>query len=685
MPKDWTYCQSINDNMYLYYTPLEDSIMIGLHVLEGSFGWSALGPGGNGGMKGASQIVVRKNDDDEWVAEDRYSTDYSTPTLDESQDIELLFAQQDDVTGETSWGVVLPQNSCDERDYPLDEDHNVFMIYALGSTHDFNFHGGARGQFTANLLGLPPNQPNMDDYDHVDLVMPNVSVVRGEEDLDPTNPFICSYFDMEVLGEDMGFTAEDKVHMVGYEPVITEGNEKYLHHFTMFSCEGYAEGTPLQQQLDDSHLYHQKVLPSCTNMPPGCTEFLGGWAVGSNGHIFPHNVGVGIGEGKRWLVVQNHYYNPNMDTGIYDSSGIRLHLTKDLRPIDAGVMSFAAGVSTGQHPELPGGQKDVAMETLFVEPDCSSEWSGPLTVMSVQHHSHYMGLHQEIVVERDGKNLGALRTEHIYDYNHQGGVEPNTAVRTLLPGDRISATCHFDTTSVSANSTVQIGEESNKEMCFPTIFYYPKQEVDTYAYYPPAKYSKLYVNELEWCRQPSMDEDFESQCAEKLYNDVPGFSSFFSTVAGYDGPSFNYPTLCNGGALGAKLREQLPDFCPTTGCTETQDCSEEVLKEWAKGVCEYNCGKIGLSLYPDTSRTEPFNTSNVACPTSLFDKPTLAEPESCQKKGSLSSALVQELANKIDFGGALERVTLEENSSAGLVWNYSLALVMCMLGSTLLL
>jgi len=110
-----------------------------------------------------------------------------------------------------------------------------------------------------------------------------------------------------------------------------------------------------------------------------------------------------------------------------------------------------------------------------------------------------------------------------------------------------------------------------------------------------------------------------------------------------------------------------------------------VLKEWAKGVCEYNCGKIGLSLYPDTSRTEPFNTANVACPTSLFDKPTLAEPASCQKKGSLSSALVQELANKIDFGGALERVTLEENSGTGLVWNYSLALVMCMFGSTLML
>ena len=270
-PKDWTYCQAINDNMYMYYTPMEDNVMVGLHILEGSYGWSSLGPGGNGGMKGASQIVVRKNDDDEWIAEDRYSSDYATPSLDEQQDVQLLFAQQDDETGETAWAVVIPQNSCDERDYTL-EDHDMFMIYAMGSTHDFAFHGDERGSFTANLLGLPPFLPDMDEYEHVDLVMPNVPVVRGEPELDQSNAFICSYFDMEVLGKDMGFTSDDKVHMVGYEPVISDGNEKYLHHFTLFTCEGYADG----QGLDDSHLYHQKFLPSCTKMPPGCQSFLGG-------------------------------------------------------------------------------------------------------------------------------------------------------------------------------------------------------------------------------------------------------------------------------------------------------------------------------------------------------------------------------------------------------------------------
>jgi len=521
-PNDWKYCQQINDNLHIYYTPMDTgNIMLGLHALE-AYGWTALGPAGNGGMKGASQIVVRKNDDDEWIAEDRYSMEYTTPSLDDQQDVQLLFAQQDEETGETEWGVVIPQNSCDEPyDYPL-EDHMIYMIWALGSTHDFSFHGVNRGQATVNLMGPPPSIPDMEDHDHVDLVMPNVSMVREETDLDPTNSFICAYFDMEVLGENMGFTFNDKIHMVGYEPVITKGNGQFLHHMTLFSCEGYV------QQLDDSHLYHQKVVPGCTNMPRGCESFLGGWAVGNTNTVYPPNVGVPFGEGTRWLVMQVHYYNPDMAEGVYDSSGLRVYVTKDLRPIDAGVMSFAVGVKTGQHPPLPGGQKDVAMETLYAEPDCTMGWSEPLTVFSVQHHSHFMGLHQEIVVERDGVNLGPMRSEFVFDYNHQSGAEPNNAVRYLLPGDRLAASCHFDTTSVSANSTVQIGEESNKEMCLPTLLYYPRQEMTSFAYAPPTIYSKRYIADVEWCSLPSSDENFVSKCAKQLYSDVPGFSRFFS-------------------------------------------------------------------------------------------------------------------------------------------------------------
>lgn len=652
----------------MYYTPLEDTVMLGLHAIDVDDGWTALGPAGNGGMKGASQIVVRKDENDEWIAEDRYSMEYTAPSLDEQQDVQLLFAHRDDMTGETAWGVTIPQDSCDQPfDYPI-EDHETFMIWAMGSTHDFNFHGANRGQFTANIMGLPPSESDMNEYDYIDLVMPNVSMVREEEGEDPTNAFICSYFDLDALGQNKGFTSDDKIHMVGYEPVKSEGNEKYLHHMTLFSCPGNFD-----QELDNSHLYHQKVVPGCTNMPPGCEEFIGGWAVGNFNTAYPPNVGVPIGEGNRFLLLQIHYYNPDLTEGVYDSSGIRTYLTKELRPVDAGIMSFAVGVKTGQHPPLPGGQKDTTMETLYVEPDCTMGWSEPLNVFSVQHHSHFLGKHQKITVERDGVNLGSMRTEHVFDYNHQGGVEPNNKVRTLLPGDRLAVNCHFDTTSVPENSTVQIGEESNKEMCFPTLLYYPKQEMSTFAYVPLA-YSKLYVNDMEWCSQPSLDEDFESKCAEKLYTDVPGFSQYFDRI-GYEGPSFDYPTLCNGGGLSEGIRSKLPDICPDNGCVESQNCSEEELREWAEGVCSFNCGKIGLSLYPDMSRTEPFNTANMGCTNSFFDAPSLAEPAACQAQGNLSQRIELTLPQGIEFANDFRAVDAE-NSGASIHHSFAIGMLL---------
>ena len=133
-------------------------------------------------INSASQIVVRKDDTSgEWIAEDRYSMDYVTPSMDEQQDVQLLFAQQDEDTGETAWGVVIPQDSCDEPyDYAI-EDKSIFILWAFGSSHSFSaFHGTDRGQFTANLMGPPPTVLDLEAYDYVDLLMPNVPSERRE-------------------------------------------------------------------------------------------------------------------------------------------------------------------------------------------------------------------------------------------------------------------------------------------------------------------------------------------------------------------------------------------------------------------------------------------------------------------------------------------------------------------------
>lgn len=50
-PKDWSYCHAINDNLFMYYTPSGDNVMLGLHAKQDVFGWSSLSLAGNGGMK----------------------------------------------------------------------------------------------------------------------------------------------------------------------------------------------------------------------------------------------------------------------------------------------------------------------------------------------------------------------------------------------------------------------------------------------------------------------------------------------------------------------------------------------------------------------------------------------------------------------------------------------------------
>ena len=178
-PSDWKYCQVINDELHIYYTPLDDTsnLMLGLHAIN-TFGWTALGPAGNGGMKGASQIIVRRNnnnnDNEEWIVEDRYSFHYDTPSLDESQDVQLLFARQTE-NGETAWGVILPQNSCDAPyDYAI-ENRSMYLLWALGSDHEFMYHE-RRGAVTVNLMEGPSVEEKLEEnYEYFDLVMPNVS------------------------------------------------------------------------------------------------------------------------------------------------------------------------------------------------------------------------------------------------------------------------------------------------------------------------------------------------------------------------------------------------------------------------------------------------------------------------------------------------------------------------------
>ena len=129
--------------------------------------------------------------DGTFIAEERYSTDYVTPQLQETQEVLLFFASESN--GSIAWGVLLPTRSCKAGERYAMEDVGMFMHWALGNSHDFSYHK-SRGQFHSNLVAGPPAPPpDMSSYDSVRITMPNVPVVLGEGGSDPTNPYVCGW------------------------------------------------------------------------------------------------------------------------------------------------------------------------------------------------------------------------------------------------------------------------------------------------------------------------------------------------------------------------------------------------------------------------------------------------------------------------------------------------------------
>merc|ERR1719284_1614510 len=101
---------------------------------------------------------------------------------------------------------------------------------------------------------------------------------------------------------------------------------------------------------------HGDIIPECESMPRGCYEFKWPWAVGGEPVVFPDNVGMPIGEGETFMALQMHYYNPDLDQDIFDSSGVRVFLAKTPRSEDAGLLTLNGGTGPDQRDDLPMGQ-----------------------------------------------------------------------------------------------------------------------------------------------------------------------------------------------------------------------------------------------------------------------------------------------------------------------------------------
>eukprot|EP00437_Effrenium_voratum_P029416 CAMPEP_0181404130 /NCGR_PEP_ID=MMETSP1110-20121109/4082_1 /TAXON_ID=174948 /ORGANISM="Symbiodinium sp., Strain CCMP421" /LENGTH=536 /DNA_ID=CAMNT_0023526471 /DNA_START=243 /DNA_END=1853 /DNA_ORIENTATION=+ len=442
----------------MYYGVTGDFLKLGLSVsAESDAGWSALAFGGNGGMKGAQQFVVRKVDG-RFVAEERYSKSFTTPQLQAVQQVQLIFATEE--SGHVAWGILLPLNSCEEGERYGVEDVSI-MQWALGAGHDFLQHV-RRGSMRVNLLSGPSNLnlAGLKNYKKVTLRMPNISLPHVNANVQ--NQWVCAFFDLKEVIPDI----DTKHHVAAMTLAEDPQTFRYFHHMISIWCP---EGA----------YTHLQTLEECKMTPPECSQAFFSFTTGNTAGVLPAEAGFPIGGvGKRFLALQVHYNDPSSNFGFQDSVGVNLFIADSLRPHDAGLLLLAG---PGCWPErqiladIPPGLQNYAAQPVLVPSSCTREWKAEeVTVLSQLYHAHAAGTNMTTEVFRGSQRIGMLRQEKLYDYNFQA-FAPTGSVQKLRRGDELLFTCNYNTSN--RRSPIKWGKGTDVEMCGSVLTYYPVQEL----------------------------------------------------------------------------------------------------------------------------------------------------------------------------------------------------------------
>ncbi|XP_076044750.1 uncharacterized protein LOC143027356 [Oratosquilla oratoria] len=394
---------------------------------------------------------------------DRYAFGLMTPSVDASQDYELLGGFQNNT--HTVLRFARPWVTCDrDSDRMLSED-TTRVIWSYDAVdpeqtdliplHD---HRGTKSLYL--------KEPQVDfrttrapDVMHFDLRAPNVTVPEDIHTL-----YWCKLYKLP--------ERKRKTQAIGYVPLVDETNVAHVHHMILYECH-----------LPNSHLLMEKWTSHAgsqcyMNMPPSwymCNTPIISWAIGSQGEMYPDHVGYPLGEdnqGATYFLLEIHYDNPDFKSGIVDNSGLRLYYTERLRKYDAGILTVGHNV----RPDLiiPPGTRWTT--TGHCTKDCLAK-SLPnegVKVFSAVLHSHLLGKSITLRHIRKGRELPFAFQDTNYDFNYQQVRIPPSEI-SLLPGDHLITECLYDSGRRAKPTYGGFGTED--EMCLVFLGYYPRMEL----------------------------------------------------------------------------------------------------------------------------------------------------------------------------------------------------------------
>jgi hypothetical protein len=379
---------------------------------------------------------------------DRWNDKFGLPKPDCSQDWTLVkFERQ--ASGRAVAELRRSLNTSDVQDRPIVAGETR-ILFAWGSESTPAYHDNNRGLDTISFI--PSNvvrTPLPADGANATLIFDQFLIPAQQ------TTYACKSFE---LPNDVDY------HIVSIESTVSAASAEYVHHFLAYLCT-----YEFNNSMNYAYTYQNaSQCPSPIGSPvAGCSMVLYTWASGVGELRLPAAAGFRVSGSTNYILLEVHYNNPSLRSGVRDSSGIKVIYTPTLREHDAATLVL--GDPLVQFPPINPGQEADHREASCPS-ECTSSWPHDINVFGSLLHMHMHGRSMWTTQWRNGSRIGSYSNRvDFYSYHLQ---QSTPITRVIRRGDQLNTHCVFQTRD--ATHQVRFGIETMDEMCMDFVTYYPR-------------------------------------------------------------------------------------------------------------------------------------------------------------------------------------------------------------------
>ncbi|CAH1155572.1 unnamed protein product [Phaedon cochleariae] len=452
-----------DNSITLHWTVDYSSEMVTFEIhLPSNYGWFAIGFSDRGKLFPADYCLLWVDLEGKISLQDSFANDKGIIQLDKLQDCDgFRLKRRNDVTKFT---FKRKFDTCDDKDYIIQDGtthmvwfrgyHKLYQPSGLNVSSPSGNHGMIRVQLLKNTevnTVLPP------DIKVLDIVV-DKNHVPAEE-----TTYWCHV--VKIPDE-----FRRKHHIYQYESKIQQSSQGFVHHMEVFHCETNPDE---EIPLYDGNCFASD-RPAKTSV---CKKVLAAWAMGAPPFIYPEEASLPIGGDKfnLYIMLEIHYNNPELKSGLVDSSGVRFYVSDRLKRMDAGVIEL--GLEYTDKMAIPPGQE---LFPLFgyCTSACTAMGLPPegITIFGSQLHTHLTGARMLTRhIDAHGKELPELNRDDHYSTHFQEIRRLKNVVK-VLPGDSLITRCDYNTQD-KENITLG-GFSISDEMCVNYVHYFPLTDLE---------------------------------------------------------------------------------------------------------------------------------------------------------------------------------------------------------------